>query len=113
VFAALDEKLYDSALEQVFEYITTTCASNAVDAVGELIRNLASANAPKVFARIFPTCRQRIISELKSGASSLRTQSTSIPLASDAGLHWWQSILYGMLIPGRVMVSHNADRHER
>lgn len=92
-------------LDQIEEYITTTCRSNAVDAVGELVRNLASGNATKVFERLFPICRTRILSELKSGASSLRTQTTSIPLASDASLHWWLSILYGMLIPGRVQVS--------
>jgi len=68
------------------------------------VRNLASSNAPKVFARLFPVCKQRITAELKAGASSLRTQTTSIPLASDATLHWWQAILYGMLIPGRIQV---------
>ncbi|WVQ63803.1 uncharacterized protein L199_001958 [Kwoniella botswanensis] len=105
VFAALDDKLFDAALEQVAEYATTTCRANAVDAVGELVRNLASANATKVFAKLFPICKQRIIHELKTGASSLRTTTTSIPLPADAGLHWWQSILIGMLIPGRITLS--------
>lgn len=68
------------------------------------MRNLAASNAPKVFAKLFPVARSRIISELKAGASSTRTLTTSIPLPSDAALHWWQSILYGMLIPGRVNV---------
>jgi len=89
----------------VAEYASTTCQANAVDAVGELVRNLASANAPKTFAKLFPICRQRILGELKAGASSTRSTTTSIPIASDAALHWWQSILYGMLIPGRVIVS--------
>nr|XP_019049698.1 proteasome activator subunit 4 [Kwoniella bestiolae CBS 10118]OCF28628.1 proteasome activator subunit 4 [Kwoniella bestiolae CBS 10118] len=105
VFAALDDKLFDAALEQVAEYATTTCRANAVDAVGELVRNLASANATKVFAKLFPICKQRIMHELKTGASSLRTTTTSIPLPADAGLHWWQSILIGMLIPGRITLS--------
>ncbi|OCF42973.1 proteasome activator subunit 4 [Kwoniella heveanensis CBS 569] len=104
VFAALDDKLFDNALDQVIEYATTTCRANAVDAVGELVRNLASANAPKVFAKLFPICKHRIMSEIKSGASSLPTTTTSIPLPADAGLHWWQSILIGMLIPGRIKV---------
>ncbi|ORX39177.1 putative membrane protein [Kockovaella imperatae] len=102
VFAALDDKLFDSVLESVFEYATTTCRSNAVDAVGELVRNLAAVNAPKVFSKFFPVAKQRIVSELKAGASSTRTQTTSIPLPGDAALHWWQSILLGMLMPGRV-----------
>ncbi|WWD21364.1 hypothetical protein CI109_105848 [Kwoniella shandongensis] len=110
VFAALDDKLFDAVLEQIVEYTTTTCRANAVDAVGELVRNLASANAPKVFAKLFPICRQRIINELKSGASSLRTTTTSIPLPADAALHWWQSILIGMLIPGRVILSDKEIR---
>ena len=105
VFAALDDKLFDSVLDSVFEYATTTCRSNAVDAVGELVRNLAAANAPKVFAKFFPVARQRIISELKAGASSTRSQTTSIPLPGDAALHWWQSILLGTLMPGRIELS--------
>ncbi|WVQ73567.1 hypothetical protein IAR50_003145 [Cryptococcus sp. DSM 104548] len=105
VFASLDDKLFDIALNQIFEYATTTCRSNAVDAVGELVRNLASHNAPKVFAKFFPVAKHRIISELKSGASSTRTTTTSIPLPSDATLHWWQAILIGCLIPGRTRLS--------
>nr|XP_019009928.1 proteasome activator subunit 4 [Kwoniella pini CBS 10737]OCF48709.1 proteasome activator subunit 4 [Kwoniella pini CBS 10737] len=110
VFAALDDKLFDAALDQIIEYATTTCRANAVDAVGELIRHLAFANTAKVFSRLFPICRQRIIHELKTGASSLRTTTTSIPLPADAGLHWWQSILYGTLVPGRVILSDQETR---
>lgn len=87
------------------EYATSTTRANAVDAVGELVRNLAASRANKVFAKLFPICKARITAELKGGASSMRTQTTSIPRASDAALHWWQSILYGMLIPGRLDVS--------
>ncbi|WRT69165.1 uncharacterized protein IL334_006149 [Kwoniella shivajii] len=110
VFAALDDKLFDSVLDQIVEYTTTTCRANAVDAVGELVRNLASSNASKVFSKLFPICKQRITHELKTGASSLRTTTTSIPLPADAGLHWWQSILIGMLIPGRLRLSDPAIR---
>lgn len=109
VFASLDDKLFDHTLDQIAEYASTTCRANAVDAVGELVRNLASANAPKTFAKLFPICRQRIINELKAGASTVRSTTTSIPVAGDAALHWWQSILYGMLIPGRVVVSSTAQ----
>jgi proteasome activator subunit 4 len=105
VFASLDDKLFDAALEQVAEYASSTCRANAVDAVGELVRNLASANAAKTFAKIFPLCRTKITSELKAGASSTRTTTTSIPVASDAALHWWLSILYGVVVPGRTAVS--------
>ena len=104
VFSALDDKLFDGALEQIYEYVTTTARGNAVDAVGELVRNMSAANSDKVFARLFPVAKQRILAELKAGASSTRTTTTSIPLASDAALHWWQSILYGMLVPGRLSV---------
>jgi proteasome activator subunit 4 len=104
VFSALDDKLFDGVLEQIYEYVTTTARGNAVDAVGELVRNMSAANSDKVFARLFPVAKQRILAELKAGASSTRTTTTSIPLASDAALHWWQSILYGMLVPGRLSV---------
>ena len=73
------------------------------------MRNLAATNAPKVFAKFFPVARQRITSELKAGASSTRTQTTSIPLPGDAALHWWQSILIGVLMPGRVDLTDYKD----
>lgn len=66
---------------------------------------MAAANSDKVFAKLFPIAKQRIIAELKAGASSTRTTTTSIPLPSDAALHWWQAILLGMLVPGRLQVS--------
>lgn len=66
---------------------------------------MSATRADKVFAKLFPVCKQRIAAEIMGGASSMRTQTTSIPRASDAALHWWQSILYGMLIPGRLDVS--------
>ncbi|WVR08974.1 hypothetical protein IAU60_006033 [Kwoniella sp. DSM 27419] len=110
VFASLDDKLFDAALDQVIEYASTTCRANAVDAVGELVRNLASANASKVFEKLFPICSQRIMSELNSGASSSPTTTTSIPVPSDAALHWWQSILIGMLIPGRITLSEPTTK---
>ncbi|WOO84927.1 Autophagy-related protein 22 [Vanrija pseudolonga] len=110
IFAALDDQLFDAALEQVVEYATTTTRSNAVDAVGELVKNLAAANATKVFDRLFPICYQRITAELRSGASSTRTTTTSIPRPSDAALHWWQSIMYGLLVPGRISLpKHRAE----
>lgn len=102
IFGALDEKLFDAALDQVAEYATTTTKSNAVDAVGELVKNLSAVNAAKTFEKFFPICRQRISSELRAGASSTRTTTTSIPRPSDAPLHWWMSILYGLLVPGRL-----------
>lgn len=109
IFLALDDKLFDAALDQIVEYATTTTRSNAVDAVGELVRNLASVNATKTFERLFPICRQRIIAELKAGASSTRTTTTSIPRPSDAPLHWWLSILYGLLVPGRLQFDNYRE----
>lgn len=105
VFGALSDKLFDAVLDQVYEYATTTCRSNAVGAVGDLVRNLAAIHADKTIAKFLPTCHSRICNELKGGASSVRTTTTSIPLASDAALHWWQSIFLGLLIPGRVTLS--------
>ena len=73
------------------------------------MRNLASANALKTTVKLFPMCRQRILNELKAGASSTRTTTTSVPMASDAALHWWQAILQGMLVPGRITVSASSS----
>lgn len=104
VFVALDEKLFDAALEQIVTYATTTCRANAVSAVGDLVHMLADVKGTQTFERFFPLCEQRIISELDLGASSTRTTTTSIPLAGDAALHWWQSILLNIIAQGRVDV---------
>ncbi|KAL7421289.1 Proteasome activator BLM10 [Cryptotrichosporon argae] len=110
IFASLDDKLFDAAVDQIAEYAMTTTRANAVEAVGELVRNLATVNAAKTFARFFPLCKQRITSELQAGASSIRTTTTSIPRQSDATLHWWQAILHGLLVPGRIVLSEPAHR---
>lgn len=113
IFGALDDKLFDAALDQVAEYATTTTKSNAVDAVGELVKNLTAVNATKTFEKFFPICKQRITSELRAGASSTRTTTTSIPRPSDAPLHWWMSILYGLLVPGRLnLPTHRKEYME-
>lgn len=105
MFGALDDTLFEKTLNQVVEYATTTVRANAVDAVGDLARSLTTRDARKTWAKLFPIAKQRIMNELKSGASSTRTTTTSIPLASDAALHWWQNILCGMIVSGRANVS--------
>ncbi|EIW66071.1 hypothetical protein TREMEDRAFT_35609 [Tremella mesenterica DSM 1558] len=112
VFGALSPKLFDAALEQIFEYASTTCRPNAVGAVGDLVRNLAAIDAKKTMDKFLPMCHTRIINELKGGASSMRTTTTSIPLPSDAALHWWQAILCGLLIPGHIELSDPAYRSQ-
>jgi proteasome activator subunit 4 len=97
--------MFDDALEQIVEYASTTARANGVEAIGELVRNIAAAGNDKVFAKLFPIAKQRIMAELKAGASSTRTTTTSISLPSDAALHWWQSILNGIVVPGRTNVS--------
>jgi hypothetical protein len=41
-----------------------------------------------IVIRFLPFCTINIKAELESGASSIRTTSSSRPLASDATLHW-------------------------
>ncbi len=88
----LSEPLYNMVLGLVFDYATQNVRSNAVRAIHQLVECVANANPEKTLDRFFPFCDRNIRTELEHGASSLRiTSSGSIPLPSDATLHWSES----------------------
>lgn len=84
----LSEPLYDLVLNMVFDYASTNVRSNAVRAIHQLVECVANANPAKTLAKFLPFCSKNIRIELENGASSVRSTSSSSPLASDATLHW-------------------------
>lgn len=104
VFTALDDKLFDATLDQIADYAASTSRPNAVGVIGHLIHALMRRGGLRVFKKLFPICRIKILNELRSGASQVRTTTTSIPFPSDTALHWWQSILISLLVAGRAPI---------
>ncbi|KAF5356022.1 hypothetical protein D9756_004202 [Leucocoprinus leucothites] len=91
----LSDQLFDLVLNLVFDYATTNAKSNAVRAFGQLIACLARVQPEKTVARFLPFCKSQIEEELRHGASSVRTTSTHMAVASDTTLHWNMAILRG------------------
>jgi len=107
VCSAMSDHFFDLTFRVVTEYCATTVNATAVRVIGALISCFARADSAKVLNRLVPLCADQIESELASGASSERTTSTSIPVASDAALHWHLSILIGAVAnAGTALLPH-------
>ncbi|KAJ3973169.1 hypothetical protein EV361DRAFT_980091 [Lentinula raphanica] len=106
----LSEPLYDLVLKMVFDYASTNVRTNAVRAIHQLVECVANANPEKTLAMFLPFCARNIRLELENGASSLRTTSSSIPIPSDATLHWNLAILRGTVYnDGRAVVKYRSE----
>ncbi|ESK98497.1 membrane protein [Moniliophthora roreri MCA 2997] len=106
----LSDQLFDLVLKLVYEYGTTNAKANSVKAFGQLIACLARANPEKTIARFLPFCLSQIEEELKHGASSVRTTSSHVAVASDTTLHWNLSILKGCLGYGGALLLKSRDQ---
>lgn len=106
---SLSPHLFETTFKIVLDYCSTTVSGHSVRVIGSLVSCFARANSKRVLEAILPICSREIESELKHGASSNRTTSTSIPVASDAALHWWLSVLNGaMSYSGTELLAHKA-----
>ncbi|RXW16590.1 hypothetical protein EST38_g9267 [Candolleomyces aberdarensis] len=103
----LSEPLFDLVLKMVYDYASNNVRSNAVRAIHQLVECVANADPIKTLALFLPFCERNIRVELENGASSLRTTSSSIPLPSDATLHWNLAILRGAVYnDGKAIVKY-------
>ncbi|KAG1867785.1 hypothetical protein DFJ58DRAFT_859984 [Suillus subalutaceus] len=91
----LSDPLFDLVLNMIFDYASTNVRSNAVRAIHQLVECIANAHPQKTLAKFLPFCAANIRTEIEHGASSVRTTSPSLPLPSDATLHWNLAILRG------------------
>lgn len=109
----LSEPLYDMVLGMVFDYASGNVRSNAVRAIHQLVECVANADPDKTLHKFLPFCVGNIRNELEHGASSLRTTSlTSVPLPSDATLHWSKSI-HGQMTPFTNVARRLGDTQGR
>ncbi|EPQ28803.1 uncharacterized protein PFL1_03606 [Pseudozyma flocculosa PF-1] len=95
VCSAMSPYLCEKMFKVVADYCATTVSASVVRVIGALIGCFARADPKMVLDRLVPMCCDRIAIELANGASSTRTTSTSIPVQSDAALHWHLSVLLG------------------
>ncbi|KAA1468528.1 hypothetical protein DENSPDRAFT_833844 [Dentipellis sp. KUC8613] len=105
----VSDPLFDIILKLVFEYGTTNAKANAVRAFGQLVSALARAQPEKTINKFLPFCIAQIKDELKHGASSVRTTSSTLAVSSDTTLHWNMSILRGCFgFGGTSLLKHKA-----
>ena len=84
----LSDDLYDTVLDLVFEYASTTVHASAITPFSNLVSSLSESNPQKAIDKFLPLCAKKIISELENGASSVRTTTAGQPTPGDTMLHW-------------------------
>lgn len=110
VCGALSDHLFDLCFKIVAEHCLSTVSAQGVRVTGSLVACFARANAKKVLDTLLTPCIHNIRAELDAGASSVRTTNTSVPLASDAALHWNMSIVIGALShAGPALLAHRSE----
>lgn len=106
----LSAPLFDLVLNMIFDYASTNVRSNAVRAIHQLVECIANAHPEKTLAKFFPFCAANIRTEIEHGASSVRTTSPSMPLPSDATLHWNLAILRGCVYnDGSALLEYKGE----
>ncbi|KAG1755021.1 uncharacterized protein EDB91DRAFT_1096855 [Suillus paluster] len=106
----LSNSLFDLVLNMIFDYASTNVRSNAVRAIHQLVECVANAHPAKTLAKFLPFCAANIRTEIEHGASSVRTTSSSLPLPSDATLHWNLAILRGCVYnDGSALLKYKGE----
>lgn len=110
VCGALSPPIFQLALKQVFQYISTTTRANSVRIIGQLVSCFAKADAEKTLKQFLGWSISAVKIELQHGASSERTTSTSTPFAGDTSLHWALAVLTGCLSnSGKALLAYKSD----
>ncbi|CAJ0910117.1 10182_t:CDS:2, partial [Entrophospora sp. SA101] len=75
-----------------------------------LCSTLTNANKKKALAQFIPLCHSNISVELQHGASSTPTTSSTHHIQSDTTLHWYQCILYHVVMTsGQDLLIHKKE----
>ncbi|CAJ0904050.1 1258_t:CDS:10 [Entrophospora sp. SA101] len=106
----LSEHLQSMALKMVIDFASTTILQNAIKPMGFLCSTLTNANKKKALAQFIPLCHSNISVELQHGASSTPTTSSTHHIQSDTTLHWYQCILYHVVMTsGQDLLIHKKE----
>jgi len=104
LFIQLSDEIHDIALKKIEDFARSHVIPNATKIFGSLCSASTGCNPDKALAVFLPMCKNAIESELKHDAGSiscLTTESSnpfSFATSSDSTLHWYQSILYHVVI---------------
>ncbi|TIB08744.1 hypothetical protein E3P89_02948 [Wallemia ichthyophaga] len=110
VCGALSPPIFQLALKQVFQYVSTTTRANSVRVIGQLVSCFAKADAEKTLKQFLGWSISTVKIELHHGASGERTTSTSTPFAGDTSLHWALAVLTGCLSHcGKALLAYKSD----
>ncbi|KNC98256.1 uncharacterized protein SPPG_06655 [Spizellomyces punctatus DAOM BR117] len=112
LFTQMSPDIESIALRKVSNFVSENVIPNATKAIG-MFCSVTGAPATRL-ATFVPLCRDRILTELEHGAGSQPSSAYSssghpfgFAAMSDASLHWYQCILYSVLIKsGKDMLQH-------
>ncbi|TPX30864.1 hypothetical protein SmJEL517_g05679 [Synchytrium microbalum] len=103
VFLQLSPEIHAVALSKLVKFVTSSTIPNATKAIGTICTTSMGSDPDKNLAAFIPLCHARIMAELSNGAGAVATSSISsthpfgMNTLSDSTLHWYQSILMGVL----------------
>ncbi|ORX46182.1 hypothetical protein BCR36DRAFT_332117 [Piromyces finnis] len=104
LFIQLSDEIHNIALKKIEDFARSHVIPNATKIFGSLCSAATGCNPDKVLSVFLPMCKNAIESELRHDAGSiscLTTESSnpfSFATSSDSTLHWYQSILYHIII---------------
>ncbi|KAJ1565665.1 hypothetical protein HK096_000529, partial [Nowakowskiella sp. JEL0078] len=109
VIAQLSPELAELSRSKIFQFMNSNVIPNATKSIGSLISQFTSGDAKESLRTFFSFARSRIIAEIAQGSGSESTSISSntghpynFATMSDASLHWWQSIINGLVDGGGV-----------
>jgi hypothetical protein len=104
IFIQLSDEIHNIALKKIEDFARTHVIPNATKVFGLLCSASNGCNPDKALSIFLPMCKNAIEYELQHDAAStscLITESSnpfSFATSSDSTLHWYQSILYHVVI---------------
>lgn len=112
VLGQCSPEIYDIALNIFKEHVINSPKANSARAIGHLAACFGRANPQRALKAFLQPCIDKIKVELKHGASSTRTTSSSTPIESDNAFHWYCLLLQGTLHMAAEEVSDSLRLRE-
>lgn len=107
VVSSLSPYLLQRAWDVVYRHISETVSASSSRLMANVVGSFARAEAEMVLAKIIPLADSRLRSEIRFGASSTRTTSTSTAAPADAAFHWHLLCLGGAVMgSGKAVLQH-------
>jgi proteasome activator subunit 4 len=95
VLTNLSTERAEKVIDEIYDHVTVQVRPNSLRVIGGLILACSNTYPTYTLKKFLPLCIPRIKTELSFGAASSRTTTTTVPVASDAALHWHMVLLLG------------------